>query len=93
VLLKLLIYGHLNRIPSNRGPERKISGNVEVMWLIGRLTPAHKTVVDVRRDSGRLSANLCAIHPAMPPDWRADPFSGALYVFRAKRADRVKIVW
>lgn len=74
--------------PPEPGPvqsERKIGRNVEVMWLIGRLASAHKTVVDVRRDSGRLSANLCAIRPAMPPDWRAE---GCLHRHRRLQVQR-----
>lgn len=39
VLLKLFIYGYLNRIPSSRRLEREAGRNVEVMWLTGRLVP------------------------------------------------------
>jgi transposase len=44
VLLKLYIYGYLNRVQSSRRLEREALRNVEVMWLTGRLTPDHKTV-------------------------------------------------
>jgi transposase len=50
VLLKLFIYGYLNRLPSSRRLEREAGRNVEVMWLIGRLGPDHKTIADFRRD-------------------------------------------
>lgn len=52
VLLKLFIYGYLNRIPSSRRLERETGRNVEVMWLTGKLVPDHKTIADFRRDNG-----------------------------------------
>ena len=50
VLLKLFIYGYLNRIPSSRRLEREAGRNVELMWLTGRLVPDHKTIADFRRE-------------------------------------------
>src|SRR5713101_4375179 len=44
VLLKLYIYGYLNRVQSSRRLERETGRNVEVMWLTGRLVPDHKTI-------------------------------------------------
>src|ERR1700739_2630732 len=52
VLLKLYIYGYLNRIQSSRRLEREAGRNVEVMWLTGRLAPDHKTIADFRKDEG-----------------------------------------
>ena len=52
ILLKLFIYGYLNRIPSSRRLEREAGRNVEVMWLTGRPVPDHKTIADFRRDNG-----------------------------------------
>ena len=49
VLLKLYIYGYLNRIQSSRRLEREAGRNVEVMWLTGRLAPDHKTIADFRK--------------------------------------------
>lgn len=49
VLLKLFIYGYLNRIPSSRRLEGEAGRNVEVMWLTGRLVPDHKTIAEFRR--------------------------------------------
>ncbi|CAM3335763.1 transposase, IS4 family [Paracoccus aminovorans] len=46
VLLKLFIYGYLNRIPSSRRLEREAGRNVEVMWLISRPVPDHKTIAE-----------------------------------------------
>ncbi len=50
-LLKLYIYGYLNRIRSSRGLERETKRNVEVMWLIRKLTPDFKTIADFRKDN------------------------------------------
>ena len=52
VLLKIYIYGYLNRIPSSRRLEREAQRNVELMWLTGRLAPDFKTIADFRRDNG-----------------------------------------
>ena len=52
VLLKLYIYGYLNRVPSSRRLEREAGRNVELMWLTGRLAPDHKTIADFRKDHG-----------------------------------------
>jgi transposase len=52
VLLKLYIYGYLNRVQSSRRLEREAGGNVEAMWLTGRLVPDHKTIADFRKDNG-----------------------------------------
>ncbi len=60
VLLKLFIYGYLNRVPSSRRLEREAGRNVEVMWLLGRLVPDHKTIADFRRDNGPAIRRTCA---------------------------------
>lgn len=59
VLLKLYIYGYLNRVQSSRRLEKEAGRNVEVMWLLGRLAPDHKTlapdhktIADFRKDCG-----------------------------------------
>jgi len=59
-LLKLFIYGYLNRVPSSRALEREAGRNVEVMWLTGRLAPDHKTIADFRRDNGSAIRKTCA---------------------------------
>jgi transposase len=59
-LLKLYVYGYLNRVQSSRRLEREAGRNVEVMWLLGRLVPDHKTVADFRKDSGRAIRKVCA---------------------------------
>ncbi|MCH8913511.1 MAG: IS1182 family transposase [Planctomycetes bacterium] len=60
VLLKLYIYGYLNRVQSSRRLEREAGRNVEVMWLTGRLVPDHKTIADFRKDNGRAIRKTCA---------------------------------
>src|SRR2546429_518664 len=60
VLLKLYIYGYLNRVQSSRRLEREAGRNVEVMWLTGRLGPDHKTIADFRKDNGRAIRRVCA---------------------------------
>jgi transposase len=58
-LLKIYIYGYLNRIQSSRRLERETQRNVEVMWLTGRLTPDFKTIADFRKDNGPAIRNVC----------------------------------
>ena len=60
VLLKLYIYGYLNRLQSSRRLEREAGRNVEVMWLTGRLGPDHKTIADFRKDNGPAILKVCA---------------------------------
>ena len=60
VLLKLYIYGYLNRVQSSRRLEREAGRNFEMMWLLGRLVPDHKTVADFRKDNGRAIRKVCA---------------------------------
>jgi len=60
LLLKLYIYGYLNRVQSSRRLEREAGRNVEVMWLTGRLAPDHKTIADFRKDNGGAIRQVCA---------------------------------
>jgi transposase len=59
VLLKIYLYGYLNRIQSSRRLERESQRNVELMWLTGRLAPDFKTLADFRRDNGVGIRNAC----------------------------------
>ena len=59
-LLKLYIYGYLNRIQSSRRLEREARRNLEVIWLLRRLTPDDKTIADFRRDNGSAIKKVCA---------------------------------
>ncbi len=59
-LLKLYIYGYLNRVQSSRRLEREAGRNLELLWLLGRLAPDHKTIADFRRDNGKALKKVCA---------------------------------
>jgi transposase len=59
-LLKLYIYGYLNRIQSSRRLEREAGRNLEVIWLLRRLTPDDKTIADFRKDNGPAIKKVCA---------------------------------
>ena len=59
VLLKLYIYGYLNRVQSSRRLEREAGRNVEVLWLTGRLAPDHKTIAAFRKDNGPAIRRVC----------------------------------
>ncbi|QDJ12293.1 Transposase (plasmid) [Roseomonas mucosa] len=59
MLLKLYLYGYLNRVPSSRRLEREAQRNLEVLWLTGRLTPDFKTIADFRRDNGPAIKATC----------------------------------
>jgi len=59
VLLKIYLYGYLNRIQSSRRLERECQRNLELMWLSGRLAPDFKTIADFRRDNGKAIRNVC----------------------------------
>ena len=58
-LLKLYIYGYLNRIQSSRRLEKETHRNVELMWLLERLTPDFKTIADFRKTNGKGIKNAC----------------------------------
>jgi transposase len=59
-LLKIYLYGYLNRIQSSRRLERETQRNIELMWLTGRLMPDFKTIADFRRDNGPAIRAACA---------------------------------
>jgi transposase len=59
VLLKLYIYGYLNRVQSSRRLEREAGRNFEVMWLLGRLVPDDKVIADFRKDNGQAIRKVC----------------------------------
>ncbi len=59
VLLKLYIYGYLNRVPSSRRLEREAQRNVELMWLTQRLAPDFKTIAEFRRTNGEGIRAVC----------------------------------
>ena len=59
VLLKLYVYGYLNRVQSSRRLEQEAHRNVELMWLTGRLTPDCKTIADFRKNNGQAIRLVC----------------------------------
>ncbi|MFM0174625.1 IS1182 family transposase [Paraburkholderia sediminicola] len=59
VMLKIYIYGYLNRIQSSRRLEREAQRNIELMWLTGRLMPDFKTIARFRKDNGKAIRAVC----------------------------------
>jgi transposase len=59
ILLKIYVYGYINRIASSRRLEREAGRNVELMWLTGRLAPDFKTIADFRKDNGAAIRATC----------------------------------
>ena len=70
-LLKLYIYGYLNRIQSSRRLEKEAQRNVELMWLLGRLTPDFKTIARFRKASA--PAHAPYLHRCRQREWQGDP--------------------
>ena len=58
-MLKIYVYGYLNRVQSSRRLERECQRNIEVMWLTGRLAPDFKTIADFRKDNGPAIRKVC----------------------------------
>jgi transposase len=58
-LLKLYVYGYLNRVQSSRRLERECQRNIELIWLTGRLAPDFKTIADFRKDNGEAICKVC----------------------------------
>ncbi len=58
-LLKLYVYGYLNRVQSSRRLQSEARRNVELMWLIGRLAPDFRTIADFRKDNGEAIRLVC----------------------------------
>ena len=58
-MLKIYLYGYLNQIQSSRRLERECGRNVELMWLVGQLTPDFKTIADFRKDNGPAVRDVC----------------------------------
>ena len=58
-LLKIYVYGYLNRVQSSRRLETEAQRNLELIWLTGRLAPDFKTIADFRRDNGEAIRKVC----------------------------------
>ncbi len=59
MMLKIYVYGYLNRIQSSRRLERESHRNVELIWLTGRLMPSFKTIADFRKDNRKAIRRVC----------------------------------
>jgi hypothetical protein len=81
VLLKLHVDGYLNRVQSSGWLEREAGCNVELMWLLGRLVPGHKTVADFKKDNGSAIRKVCALCRALPSE-RSNIPAGSLSAHR-----------
>ena len=64
-LLKIYIYGYLNRVPSSRRLERECQRNIELVWLTGHLAPDFKTIADFRKDNGKAICEVCRAFVAL----------------------------
>src|SRR6266487_1758096 len=64
-LLKIYIYGYLNRVPSSRRLERECQRNIEMIWLTGQLAPDFKTIADFRKDNGKAIREVCRTFVAL----------------------------
>ena len=60
-MLKLFVYGYLNRVQSSSRPEREAGRNVKLIWLLGCLVPDFKTIADFRKDNGKGIKNTCKV--------------------------------
>jgi len=58
-MLKIYVYGYLNRVQSSRRLEREAQRNIELMWLTERLAPDFKTIADFRKDNGEAIRLVC----------------------------------
>ena len=64
-LLKIYIYGYLNRVSSSRRLERECQRNIELVWLTGQLAPDFKTIADFRKDNGKAIREVCRSFAAL----------------------------
>ena len=73
-MLKIYVYGYLNRVHSSRRLGREAKRNVELMWLTFRLTPDFKTIADFRKDNGEaISPGVSGVRDAVLPGATAKP--------------------
>ena len=85
-LLKLYIYGYLNRVRSSRMLEREATRNVEVMWLLSKLTPDFKTIADFRKDNLEAIKRVCREFTLLCK--KMDLFGGELVAIDGRRVPR-----
>src|ERR1700678_2402745 len=58
-MLKIYVYGYINRVRASRRLERECQRNIELVWLTGRLMPDFKTIADFRKDNGEAIRKVC----------------------------------
>jgi transposase len=87
VMLKIYIYGYLNRIQSSRRLEREAQRNVELMWLTGRLAPDFKTIARFRKDNGKAIRSVCRQFVVLCQ--RLDLFADALVAIDGSKFEAV----
>jgi transposase len=95
-LLKIYLYGYLNRVQSSRRLERETQRNIELMWLTGRLMPDFKTIADFRKDNGSAIRATCRQFVMLCR--RLDLFSDTVIAidgsrFKATRMVRSSVEW
>src|SRR5271170_2909803 len=75
-LLKIYVYGYLNRVQSSRSLERDCQRNIELLWLTGRLMPDFKTIADFRKDNGEANQFTDSGNRPAPSDLKLVPLIG-----------------
>ncbi len=69
MMLKLYIYGHLNRITTSRKLEAETHRNIEVMWLLRKLKPDDKSISDFRKDNREAIKKVLREFVALCKQW------------------------
>src|SRR5205814_3927262 len=89
-LLKIYVYGYLNRVQSSRRLERECQRNIELVWLTGRLMPDFKTIADFRKDNGEAIRRVCREFVVLCR--RLDLFTEAIVAMRLDRnPDKMRV--
>ena len=88
ILLKIYVYGYLNRIASSRRLEKETQGNIEMMWLTGRLMPDFKTIANFRKENAKALRGICREFVLLCRN--LDLFSDALVAIDSSKFKAVK---
>jgi transposase len=93
-LLKIYVYGYLNRVQSSRRLERECQRNIELVWLTGRLMPDFKTIADFRKDNGEAIRKVCRESTcANRGDWAHEWTSSNLAAVGARMLRQAAFHW
>ncbi len=90
-LLRLYIYGYLYRLRSSRKLEQETHRNVELMWLLHRLTPDFKTIADFRRDNPQAIKAVCREFTLLCK--QLDLFGGQLVAIDGSKAESINKIY